>query len=182
MGERLLDQRIDGDVVLYVAVVVEDAVLAVSGERIEGDVGDDAQLREARTQRARGTLGNTVRIPGFGGIQDFFSSGVTGNSASAGMPSATSSSASSSSRSMDSRSTPGIDGTASRRFSPSSTNTGRIRSSTVSTFSRTRRRENSSRRLRRRRVAGNRRLAGTKLTTDSWPAKRANMTFYRPGA
>ena len=71
MGERLLDPRSDGDVVLYVAVVVEDAVLAVSGERIEGDVGDDAQLREASTQRARGTLGNTVRIPGFGGIQGF---------------------------------------------------------------------------------------------------------------
>jgi len=75
--------------------------------------------------------------------------------------------ASSSSRSMVKRSTPGIDATASRRFSPSSTKTGRIRSFVVSTFSRTRRREKSSRRLRRRRVAGNRRLAGVKLTTDS---------------
>ncbi|MNC19631.1 hypothetical protein D3C75_675660 [compost metagenome] len=69
MGQRLLDQRIDGDVVLHVAAIVEDAVLAVGGERVEGHVGDDAQLRKARTQGAGGALGQAVRIPGLLGEQ-----------------------------------------------------------------------------------------------------------------
>ena len=46
--------------------------------------------------------------------------------------------------------------TGSRRLSPSSTNIGAIRSSTVTTFSRTSRRTNSSDRVRRGRVAGKR--------------------------
>ncbi len=49
---------------------------------------------------------------------------ITGNSASAGTPSRTASSATRSNRSIDTRSTPGIEGTASLRSAPSSTNTG----------------------------------------------------------
>jgi len=69
MRQRLPDQRIDGDVVLHVAVGIQDAVLAVGGERIERYVGDDPQFREALTQRAGGVLGNAVRVPGFGGVE-----------------------------------------------------------------------------------------------------------------
>ncbi len=55
MRQRLLDQRVDGDVVDDVAVFVDQAVLAVGGEGIERDVGDHAELRDrafsARTAR-----------------------------------------------------------------------------------------------------------------------------------
>ncbi|EJH67592.1 hypothetical protein VCHE45_3887, partial [Vibrio cholerae HE-45] len=40
MRQRLLDQRIDGDVVLHVAGFVEDAVLTVGGEGVEGHIAD----------------------------------------------------------------------------------------------------------------------------------------------
>ncbi|MNE64378.1 hypothetical protein D3C80_1597880 [compost metagenome] len=121
------------------------------------------RARSARVARWARPSGFQASAPS----RDFFSLGVTGNSANAGIPNSTHSCAASSSKSIDRRSTPGMDGTCSRRLSPSSTNTGRIRSSTVRVCSRTRRREKSSRRLRRRRVAGNRRLAGVKLTADS---------------
>src|SRR5262249_915109 len=54
--------------------------------------------------------------------------------------------------STDRRSTPGIEGTATRVFLPSTTNSGQIRSSVVSRFSRTMRRAHSVRRLRRGRL------------------------------
>src|SRR5690606_38291243 len=64
-------QGIDGDVVLDVTLFVEDAVLAMSGEGVQGDVSDHPQLREARAQGASRALGNTVRVPGFGTVQGF---------------------------------------------------------------------------------------------------------------
>jgi len=60
----------------------------------------------------------------------FFSGGVAGKMAIAGMPNRTASPAASTSKSIDRRSTPGIDGIGCRRFSPSCTNTGQIKSST----------------------------------------------------
>ena len=53
--------------------------------------------------------------------------------------------------STESRSTPGIEATGTRVFLPSTTNSGQIRSSVVSTFSRTMRRAHSDLRLRRMR-------------------------------
>ncbi len=79
----------------------------------------------------------------------------TGNSATAGMPSVPSRRASSTTRSIDRRSMPGIEATASRRPRPSITNSGWIRSSAARSVSRASRRENGSRRMRRRRVPGN---------------------------
>ncbi|MNV48231.1 hypothetical protein D3C71_1401270 [compost metagenome] len=64
MGQGLLDQCIDGDVVLHVAFFIQNTVLAVSGERVQRDVGDHPQLRETCTQGTRGTLGDAVRVPG----------------------------------------------------------------------------------------------------------------------
>ncbi len=71
MGQGLTDQCVDGDVVLHVAFFVENAVLTVGGERIERDVGDHAQLREALTQGAGGALGDAFGVPGFGGVEGF---------------------------------------------------------------------------------------------------------------
>ena len=60
MGQRLLDQCVDGDVVLHVAFFVENAVLPMGGERIEGDVSDHSQLGKPLTQRTSGALGNAL--------------------------------------------------------------------------------------------------------------------------
>ena len=64
--QRLLDQRLDGLVVDHVAGVVDQAVLAVRGVRIERDVGDHAELGKAlpsaRAPRAaRGRRDSTLR-------------------------------------------------------------------------------------------------------------------------
>ena len=74
----------------------------------------------------------------------------------AGMPSSAASLTAAGSRSTDSRSTPGIEGTGVRLFVPSWTNTGQIKSSTLSRFSATNRRDHAVRRFRRMRVEGNR--------------------------
>ena len=75
------------------------------------------------------------------------------------MPSFAPISAARTASSMVSRSTPGIEGTDSRRFSPSMMKIGQIRSLVVSTVSRTIRRAHSVRRLRRGRWDRSRRAA-----------------------
>ena len=65
------------------------------------------------------------------------------------MSSAAARSASRTASSTESRSTPGIESTGTRRLAPSTMNSGQIRSSVVSTFSRTMRRAHSDLRLRR---------------------------------
>ena len=83
--------------------------------------------------------------------------------------------------STESRSTPGIDGTAARAFSPSITNSGQIRSSVVSTFSRTMRRAHSLRRLRRMRVVRSSGLRATSPESRSRPAQsRSCASIGRP--
>ena len=72
MRQGLAHQRIDGHIVLHVALFVEDAVLAMGSERVERDIGDDAKLGKAFAQSSRGTLSDTVRIPGFRRIQRLF--------------------------------------------------------------------------------------------------------------
>ncbi len=50
-------------VVDHVAAVVDQAVLAMRGERIERDIGDHAQLGKLRLQRAHGALRQAIGIP-----------------------------------------------------------------------------------------------------------------------
>src|SRR5262249_35990769 len=57
--------------------------------------------------------------------------------------------------------------TGARTFVPSTTNSGQIRSSVVSTCSRTRRRAHSARRLRRRRTTRSRRSAGPLVSAST---------------
>ena len=71
------------------------------------------------------------------------------------MPSAVASTAASAAKSTESRSTPGIDATAVRLFSPSTTKRGQIRSLGESVFSATRARDQGEARNLRMRVAGN---------------------------
>lgn len=66
--QRLLDQGFDGFVVHDVTAVVDQPVLAVGGVRVERDVGDHAQVREALLERAHRALAQAVVLPrGFGG-------------------------------------------------------------------------------------------------------------------
>ena len=68
------------------------------------------------------------------------------------MASSAARSASRTASSIDSRSMPGMESIATRFFEPSTRNSGQIRSSAVSTFSRTIRRAHSALRLRRGRT------------------------------
>ena len=69
MRQRLLDQRIDGDVVHDVAGIVDDAVLAVRRVRVERDVGDHAELRHGLLDRAHCALREPFGIPGFAAVE-----------------------------------------------------------------------------------------------------------------
>jgi hypothetical protein len=71
VGQGLTDQRIDRDVVLHIAMFVENAVLAMSGEGVQRNVSDDAELRESLTQGPGGALGDALGIPGFRRIEGF---------------------------------------------------------------------------------------------------------------
>jgi len=51
LGERLLHQRVERHIIDDVARRVDDAVLAVRGIGVEGDVGHDAELGKAFLQR-----------------------------------------------------------------------------------------------------------------------------------
>jgi hypothetical protein len=78
-----------------------------------------------------------------------------------------------------SRSTPGMEGTGTRALSPSMTNSGQIRSSVVSWFSRTMRRAQSLRRLRRRRVGRSRRSLSA-AASCTMGVKRVRASMGRP--
>ena len=69
VAQRLPRQRRDGQVVRHVAAGVEQAVLAMAGVGIERDVGDDAERRKARLQRAHGARHQPLRIPCRGGVE-----------------------------------------------------------------------------------------------------------------
>src|SRR5260221_83263 len=77
---------------------------------------------------------------------------VYGNSARQGIASAAARSASRTASSTDSRSTLGMEATGTRVFTPSTRNSGQIRSYVLSSCSRTRRRDHSALRLRRGRL------------------------------
>ena len=137
VAERLLDQRLDRLVVHHVAGRVDQAVLPVARVRIERDVGDHAELGEARLQRAHGARHEVVRAPRLRRVGDFRSGGITGNSAIAGTPSSMQASASCASAvERLARRRRAATAPAPRGRAPSSTNTGRMKSSGVSRVSR----------------------------------------------
>ena len=71
MGQGLFDQRIHGDIVEHIAVVIDDAVLTMGGERVQRAIGDNTHFRHGRLDGAHGTLGQPIRIPGFAAVQGF---------------------------------------------------------------------------------------------------------------
>src|SRR5262245_45842853 len=95
-----------------------------------------------------------------------------------GMVSLAACSAARTASSTESRSTPGIDGTGARR--PSLTNSGQIRSSVVSTLSRTIRRAHSLRRLRRGRMARSSAGVASRASLVSTGTTRTRDSIGRP--
>ena len=133
LHQRLLRQHRDRLVVEDVAAVVEQAVLAVAGERVERHVGQHAQLGEALLQLAHGARHQAVGVERLAAVGASSAPGRSpGTAPSPGCPARTHSSATGSRRSSCRRCTPGMRG---RRPAPgrwpSSTNTGRIRSAGV---------------------------------------------------
>ncbi len=63
-----LHQHLDRLVVQHVAAVVDQAVLAMRGERIQGDVGDHAQLGQRVLERAHRALRQAVGVEGLGRV------------------------------------------------------------------------------------------------------------------
>ena len=124
MRHGLPHEHVDRDVVQHVTVVIDDAVLAVGRVWIERHVGDDRELRQLGLDRADRALHETIRIGAFGAVEALLVLSMTGNRATAGMPSSRASGSSLSSRSMLLRETPGIEGTSSLLPSPSRTKTG----------------------------------------------------------
>ena len=167
LHQRLLDQHGDRLVVEDDAVA-QQAVMAVAGEGIERDVGQEADLRHFLFDGAQGAADQIVRVERLAaGLvaqgSDRYRGTAPGTGWSAwprvrprappGRPKAA--------RRRASR------GPAARLLSPSMTNSGQIRSSVVSWFSRTMRRAHSLRRLRRGRVGRSRRSLAASFSTGA---------------
>ena len=147
-GRDLLDGLVVDD-----DAVAQDAVMAVAGEGVERHVGDDADLRHRRLDRARRAVDEVVRVEDVrAGLvaQVHVDIGEGGDAPECRAWRRVR--ASLTARSTDMRNDAGHGRrSASRRFSPSMMKIGQIRSSTVSRFSCTRRRDQSALRMRRRR-------------------------------
>ncbi len=71
MRHGLPDEHVDRDVVEHVAVVVDDAVLAVRRVRVERDIGDNHKVGIGRLDCAHHRLNESVGIGAFGAIEAF---------------------------------------------------------------------------------------------------------------
>ena len=147
-----LDQDLDGLVVEDFAVA-HQPVMAVARVGVERDVAQDADLRHFLLDRAHGAADQIVRIERLAAVVRRASEDRcretargTGCRARRRVPPRAPP------RSTVRRSTPGMEGTGTRVLAPSTMNIGQIRSSAVSTLSRTMRRAQSLRRMRRRRM------------------------------
>ena len=125
MRARLAHQGFDGQVVQHVALVIDQTVLAVGGEGIEGHIGDDAEVRKLLLDRAHRRLRNAVGIPGLARVQRLFLLGRDRKQGDRGnLEPHQGSRTRASSSSTDSRSIPGMDATGWRSPRPSTTKIG----------------------------------------------------------
>ena len=67
----LLDEHVDGHVVQDVAVVVDDAVLAMRRVRVQRNIGDDGKLGQRRLDGRNGALHEPVRVRTLGAVETF---------------------------------------------------------------------------------------------------------------
>ncbi len=66
--QRLFAQNVDGFVIQDTRVLIENAVMTMGGERVEGDIADHADIGHLTLQLARRTAGEAVGIVGFTAI------------------------------------------------------------------------------------------------------------------
>ena len=66
--QRLFAQNVDGFVIQDARVLIENAVMTMGGERVEGDIADHADIGHLTLQLARRTAGEAVGIVGFTAI------------------------------------------------------------------------------------------------------------------
>ena len=71
MRQCLFNQHLNGFVVEHIAGFVDQAILAVAGERIQGNIGNDAQFRAGLFEGAHGTLRQPIRVEGLSCIVTF---------------------------------------------------------------------------------------------------------------
>ena len=131
-----LHQHLDG-LVVEDGAVAQQPVMAVAGIGIERDVAEDADLRHLLLDRAYGAADQIVRIERFAAVLVAQLRVGIGKEREAGdgeLGALARRRARASST--DSRSTPGMEATGMRALVPSTRNSGQIRSSAVSTFSR----------------------------------------------
>ena len=173
-----LHQHLDRLVVDDVAVA-HQAVMAVAGVGVERDIAQDADLRHRLLDRADGAADEIVRVERFGAVVVAQASGRCRETARGtgcrapprALPRAPP-------RRPRAARRPASRRTGCALASPSMTNSGQIRSSAVSTFSRTIRRAHSALRLRRMRtVRSSGVAAGASASTG---AKRARDSIGRP--
>ena len=62
LDQGLAREDFDGDVIEYVAVLIDDAILAMRRIRIERDIGQNAKVREALFERAHGAGNEPLRV------------------------------------------------------------------------------------------------------------------------
>ena len=72
MGQCLIDQCFNRDIVQHIAIVVDNAVLPMGGERIQRHIGNHPQLRMRLFQGTNRPLGQAIRIPRAGAGQILF--------------------------------------------------------------------------------------------------------------
>jgi hypothetical protein len=68
MGQGLLDQDRHRLVIEHIAAGIDQPILAVGGEGVEGDVGDDRQVRPGLLEGAHRPLGQAIGIEGLAGV------------------------------------------------------------------------------------------------------------------
>ena len=101
--------------------VANQPVMAVAGIGIQRHVAENADLRHSFLDRAHAAADRLSALTASRPSSLFRAGSVEGKSAITGMPSPAASSAAATARSVERRSTPGMDATASRLFSPSIT-------------------------------------------------------------
>ena len=69
MGQGLFYQHFAGHIIEHVGGIVDDPVLAVGGKWVQGNVGDDAELRDRFLQCRHCPLHKSIRVVGLFGQQ-----------------------------------------------------------------------------------------------------------------
>ena len=71
LNQSLLSEDFDGDVVHDIAVFIDNTILPVAGVGVEGDIGEQAQLREVLFKAGDDSRNQSFGVDGLGTIERF---------------------------------------------------------------------------------------------------------------